>query len=240
MSDQNALLYSIVLFLKSLEKSSSIDSAVSLIETSLHIQETPENFSRSSYYPLGLQEIFDAGVVALSAQTPAQALESVEENPKFESFVSVVSKKGFFEGAEVGSVEYLQRQAKLVKKFIDRKNNEIVSAAEAEKLAEEKKGLGNAAIVAKDYQGAVAFYTEALELSVDGPNSHIYHCNRAAALCHLNSYIEAVEDCNASLLLQPNYVKAYSRLGLANYFLERFVKPCMNLICLARHLIQVS
>lgn len=228
MSDQTALLYSIVLFLKSLDKSSSLDSAVSLLETALDIDETPENFSRSSYYPLSLKEIFDAGVVALSAQTPAQALESVKDDAKFESFVSVVSKKGFFEGVEVGSVEYLQRQAKLVKKFIDRRNNETVSAAEAEKLAEEKKGLGNAAIIAKDYLGAVAYYTEALDLSVDGPNSHIYYCNRAAANCHLNSYIEAVEDCNASLLLQPTYVKAYSRLGLANYFLERCVRFVLN------------
>lgn len=222
MSDQKSLLYSIVVFLKSLEKSSSIDTAVSLIETAFDVQDTPENFSNSSYYPLGLQAIFDAGVVSNSAETPGEALASVEGNAKFESFVSVVSKKGFFDGAAAGSVEYLQRQAKLVKKFKERQNSEVVSAAEAEKQAEEKKGLGNSAIVAKDYLGAVAYYTEALELSVDGPNSHIYHCNRAAAHCHLNNYIEAVEDCNASLALQPHYVKAYSRLGLANYFLERY------------------
>jgi small glutamine-rich tetratricopeptide repeat-containing protein alpha len=221
MSDQKKLLLSIFSYLRSLEQSSSIDSAVTLIESTLDAQNTPTNFSNASYYPLSLQEIFAAGVAALSAETPADALASVEGNTKFESFVNVVSKKGFFEGAEVGSVEYLQRQAKLVKKFKERQINDVVSVAEAEKLAEEKKGLGNSAIVAKDYMGALAYYTEALEISADGPNSHIYHCNRAAAHCHLNNYIEAVEDCNASLALQPTYVKAFSRLGLANYFLER-------------------
>lgn len=221
MSDQTKLLYSIVSYLKTLEKSESIDIAVGLIESSHGVQNIPQNFSDASYYPLNLQDIFNAGATALSAETPAEALASVQGNAKFESFVTVVAKKGFFEGAEVGSVEYLQRQAKLVQKFKSRQNNEVASAAELERQAEEKKGLGNAAIVAKDYLGAVAYYTEALELSADGPNSHIYHCNRAAAHCHLNDYIEAVEDCNASIALQPSYVKAYSRLGLANYFLER-------------------
>ena len=221
MSDQTKLLYSIVSFLKTLEKSDSIDTAVGLIETAHGVQNTPQNFSDASYYPLSLQDIFNAGATTLSAETPAEALASVQGNTKFESFVALVSKKGFFEGAEVGSVEYLQRQAKLVQKFKSRQNNEVASAAELERQAEEKKGHGNTAIVAKDYLGAVAYYTEALELSADGPNSHIYHCNRAAAHCHLNDYIEAVEDCNASIALQPTYVKAYSRLGLANYFLER-------------------
>ena len=224
MSDQTKLLYSIVSFLKTLEKSDSIDTAVGLIETAHGVQNTPQNFSDASYYPLSLQDIFNAGATTLSAETPAEALASVQGNTKFESFVALVSKKGFFEGAEVGSVEYLQRQAKLVQKFKSRQNNEVASAAELERQAEEKKGQGNTAIVAKDYLGAVAYYTEALELSADGPNSHIYHCNRAAAHCHLNDYIEAVEDCNASIALQPTYVKAYSRLGLANYFLERQVK----------------
>lgn len=222
MSDQTKLLYSIVLFLKSLEKD-AVDSKFSeLIESASQVEITPEDFSDACFFPLSLQDVFTAGATSLSAETPAEALASVEGNSKFEAFVSVVAKKGFFVGAEEGSVEYLERQAKLVQKFKSRQNNEVASAAELEKQAEEKKGLGNTAIVAKDYLGAVAYYTEALEMSPDGPNSHIYHCNRAAAHCHLNDYIEAVDDCNASIALNPTYVKAFSRLGLANYFLERY------------------
>ena len=221
MSDQTKLLYAIISHLKTLQKSDSLDAAIGLIESSSGVHNTPENFSDASYYPMTLQDIFNSGATSLSAETPAEALASVEGNSKFESFVTVVAKKGFFEGAEPGTVEYLQRQAKLVQKFKSRQSNEASSAAELEKQAEEKKGLGNSAIVAKDYLGAVAYYTEALELSPDGVNSHIYYCNRAAAHCHLNDYIEAVEDCNSSITLQPTYVKAYSRLGLANYFLER-------------------
>ncbi|KAJ1443441.1 hypothetical protein B484DRAFT_321612, partial [Ochromonadaceae sp. CCMP2298] len=95
-----------------------------------------------------------------------------------------------------------------------------VEACEAE--AEELKFKGNAAINAKRYEEAVAAYTEALALSADGPSSHVYHSNRAAAYCHLNKYVEAVEDCEACLVMSPDYVKAYSRLGLANFFLERW------------------
>ena len=225
MSDQAKLLYSIVQYLRSIEKDAVESKFFELIESANSVEISTDNFSDSSYYPLTLQEIFDKGVSTLSCETPAEALSSVQGNSKFESFVSVVAKKGFFIGAEEGGVEYLQRQAKLVQKFKSRQDNEAASAAELEKQAEEKKGLGNTAIVAKDYLGAVAYYTEALELSPDGPNSHIYHCNRAAAHCHLNDYCEAVDDCNASIALNSTYVKAFSRLGLANYFLERYEYP---------------
>ena len=45
MTDQTKLLYSIVSFLKTLEKSDSIDTAIELIETAHGVQNTPQNFS---------------------------------------------------------------------------------------------------------------------------------------------------------------------------------------------------
>lgn len=87
--------------------------------------------------------------------------------------------------------------------------------AAAEKKAEEVKGQGNRLLLAKDYEGAERCYTEALELSPDGPNSHVYLCNRAAALCYLGKNGDAVVDCQEAIDLNPSYAKAYTRLGYA-------------------------
>lgn len=86
-----------------------------------------------------------------------------------------------------------------------------------EKKAEEVKGEGNKLLLAKDYEMAEARYTEALELSPEGPNSHVYLCNRAAALCYLGRNDDAVVDCQEAIDLNPTYAKAYTRLGYA-YF----------------------
>lgn len=84
-----------------------------------------------------------------------------------------------------------------------------------EKKAEEVKGEGNKLLLAKDYEGAEARYTEALDLSPEGPNSHVYLCNRAAALCYLGRNDDAVVDCQEAIDLNPTYAKAYTRLGYA-------------------------
>ena len=86
-----------------------------------------------------------------------------------------------------------------------------------EKKAEEVKGRGNKLLLEKNYEGAEECYTEALELSRDGPNSHVYLCNRAAALCYLGRLDDAVVDCQEAIDLNPSYAKAYTRLGYA-YF----------------------
>ncbi|CAN0468479.1 unnamed protein product, partial [Ectocarpus sp. 12 AP-2014] len=91
-----------------------------------------------------------------------------------------------------------------------------------EKKAEEVKGEGNKLLLAKDYEGAEAKYTEALELSPSGPNSHVYLCNRAAALCYLGRNDDAVVDCQEAIDLNPSYAKAYTRLGYAYFQLEDY------------------
>eukprot|EP00903_Cladosiphon_okamuranus_P014941 g13832.t1 len=91
-----------------------------------------------------------------------------------------------------------------------------------EKKAEEVKGEGNKLLLAKDYEGAERCYTRALELSPDGPNSHVYLCNRAAALCYLGRNDDAVVDCQEAIDLNPTYAKAYTRLGYAYFQLEDY------------------
>lgn len=92
--------------------------------------------------------------------------------------------------------------------------------AAKEREAEEVKARGNKLLIAKDYEGAERCYTEALELSPSGPNSHVYLCNRAAALCYLGRNDDAVVDCQESIELNPSYAKAHTRLGYA-YFQVR-------------------
>ncbi|CAM9142947.1 unnamed protein product [Ascophyllum nodosum] len=91
-----------------------------------------------------------------------------------------------------------------------------------EKKAEEVKGRGNKLLLEKNYEGAEECYTEALELSRDGPNSHVYLCNRAAALCYLGRLDDAVVDCQEAIDLNPSYAKAYTRLGYAYFQLEDY------------------
>jgi small glutamine-rich tetratricopeptide repeat-containing protein alpha len=88
-----------------------------------------------------------------------------------------------------------------------------------EKEAEKLKLKGNSCMANRDYEAALQNYTAAVKLSPDGPNSHVYYSNRAAALCYLERYEEAEADSEHSLLLVPDYGKAHARLGLSRFFM---------------------
>ncbi len=217
MSD---LDYAILTYLETrLEAHPALASAISVLEQELSVRrDSAEDFSTRSYYPTGLEAIFQAGTEKLALVHPKDALSNAQKDGKFEAFVDAVAKKGFFNNVEVGSVEYLQRQAKLVNKFKEKSAPAVSDTATKEAEAEVKKGLGNTAITQKDYKLAVQMYTEALDLSPAGPNSHVYYSNRAAAYCYMNDYKSAISDCEASIALEPNYAKAVARLANANYF----------------------
>ena len=84
-----------------------------------------------------------------------------------------------------------------------------------EKEASRFKSKGNAAIAARDFDGAIAACTAALELSPDGASSHVFNSNRAAALCYLEQFKEAEVDSETSIRLRPDYGKGWARLGLS-------------------------
>eukprot|EP00984_Skeletonema_dohrnii_P002699 scaffold937_cov81-Skeletonema_dohrnii-CCMP3373.AAC.2 len=85
--------------------------------------------------------------------------------------------------------------------------------------ADEYKDSGNAFMKDKNFEEALYEYNLAIEISADGPNSHIYYSNRAAAYCYLGQYSEAADDCLSSIELNDSYEKAFSRYGLSLYFL---------------------
>ncbi|KAL3923713.1 MAG: hypothetical protein SGILL_001491 [Bacillariaceae sp.] len=88
--------------------------------------------------------------------------------------------------------------------------------------AEQQKTRGNAHMAKREYERALDCYTTAIELSPNGPQSHVYFSNRAAALCYLERYLEASEDSEQALKLKPAYGKAHARLGLARFFLQQY------------------
>ena len=230
-TSQDKVLYSIARYLSNLKgkgiskNDDDIDTIITLLESSFGsvIEDNTENFKNQSYYPIELNEIFDAGVDKLEIQMSKDAINKANEDPKFIEFTELVTSKGFFNGCEEGSLDYLQRQAKLVNKF-NKKTVTVQAAnvAEKEKEADEKKTLGNTAIANKDYPEAIRYYTEAIELLPNGASSHVYYCNRAAAYCYLNQHEFSIEDCESAIKLNDKYAKAYSRLGLSNFFLGRY------------------
>lgn len=223
---QSQLVFHFIEYLTSLKgqdghTADSIDTIVGLLEAEFPSSaQNAANFAANSYYPTALTDVYGAGVKGFKTYT--QSFEEAKSNPKFDAFVDVVVKKGYFEGTSEGSIEYLHRHAKLINKFKEKSASAVPTKAELEAQAEDLKFKGNTCINAKDFAGAAKHYSEALALSPDGPNSHVYLSNRAAAYCHMNRYQDAVDDCHSSIALSPDYVKAFSRLGLSLFFLERY------------------
>ena len=84
------------------------------------------------------------------------------------------------------------------------------------KKADALKGQGNAAMQQKDYDKAIDFYTQALELQ---PLNPIYLSNRAAAYSGSMRHQEAKSDAEMAVAADPKFAKAWSRLGLAKFAL---------------------
>jgi small glutamine-rich tetratricopeptide repeat-containing protein alpha len=84
------------------------------------------------------------------------------------------------------------------------------------KKADALKAQGNAAMQQKDYNKAIDFYTQALELQ---PLNPIYLSNRAAAYSGAMRHDEAKNDAEMAVAADPKFAKAWSRLGLAKFAL---------------------
>ncbi|WWC62097.1 uncharacterized protein I303_104687 [Kwoniella dejecticola CBS 10117] len=81
------------------------------------------------------------------------------------------------------------------------------------KAAEALKAKGNSLMSTKLYDSAIEQYTEAIKLY---PNP-VYYSNRAAAWGGLGKHENAIADAEKALDLDPNFAKAYSRLGHAHF-----------------------
>lgn len=118
-----------------------------------------------------------------------------------------------FEGKDLLEVINLFLSAKAECKI---SKNEIDSSSK--KKANNLKEEGNKAMTAKNFDLAIEKYSSALELD---PENVIFLSNRAAAYSSMQKYENAIEDSQKAIKINPNYSKAYSRLGLAMYALGR-------------------
>ena len=82
--------------------------------------------------------------------------------------------------------------------------------------SQQAKQRGARCYAAKDYTGAVACFSEAIERA-DGNDLdlHLYHSNRCAAYQQLGRWREALDDAEATTSITPTGAKGWARLGAA-------------------------
>ncbi|XP_053690016.1 small glutamine-rich tetratricopeptide repeat-containing protein beta-like [Sabethes cyaneus] len=83
---------------------------------------------------------------------------------------------------------------------------------ERKQEAENMKNEGNRLMKEEKFQEALNMYSKAISLDATNP---VFYCNRAAAYNRMGDYQRAANDCRMSLRYDPNYSKAFGRLGLA-------------------------
>ncbi|CAK9440302.1 uncharacterized protein LODBEIA_P44020 [Lodderomyces beijingensis] len=96
------------------------------------------------------------------------------------------------------------------------KPSPVIVDDETKAKADALKVEGNRFMASKDYPAAIAKYTEAIALD---PTNVVYLSNRAAAYSSARDHQQAIEDAKKAIQLNPEFSKAYSRLGLAEFAL---------------------
>lgn len=166
----------------------------------------------------------------LKAVTSAQP--SADFETKFAKYLSVLKDRNYFADAVEGTPEYQLLVDKARAKLLERTEGVAPSAAgaassapsvtvsdEVRQKAEDLKKQGNDKLTAKSFEEAIALYTEAIALV---PNNAVYYANRAAAHSQLGNHQLAIDDSKNAIAIDGNYVKAYSRLGLAYFALGKY------------------
>ncbi|XP_071832133.1 serine/threonine-protein phosphatase 5-like [Apostichopus japonicus] len=90
---------------------------------------------------------------------------------------------------------------------------------ETAKKAEELKTIANNYFKAQNFEDAVKYYSEAIDLN---PNVAAYFGNRSFAYLRTECFGSAVEDASKALELDRSYIKGYYRRATANLALGKF------------------
>lgn len=78
--------------------------------------------------------------------------------------------------------------------------------------ADELKAAGNALLAAKDFDGAIEKFTQAIALA---PENHILFSNRSAAFASQKQWDKALEDAEKVTEIKPDWPKGWGRKGAA-------------------------
>ncbi|XP_010544761.1 PREDICTED: small glutamine-rich tetratricopeptide repeat-containing protein 2 [Tarenaya hassleriana] len=134
----------------------------------------------------------------------------------FGQFFGALEKIRFFRNTSDGDDDpaLLEKATRIFHDAINEMEKSGCQTFDAKNLAETLKSQGNKAMQSKLYSEAIELYSFAIAL---WGNNAVFYCNRAAAYTQINKYNEAIKDCLKSIDIDPNYSKAYSRLGLAYY-----------------------
>lgn len=82
----------------------------------------------------------------------------------------------------------------------------------------EFKEKGNLALKNKDYNQALDFYSQAINLE---PNNHIHYSNRSLCYFNLSQFEKALEDAEKCIEINQNWGKGYQRRGQSEYRLNK-------------------
>lgn len=201
MSTEKELVRSFIGFLKSSKaESENAKNIISLLQEEFSIDPSAAESTTES-------------VDLLNVFTTAFNAHQKDDEVKFNTFLSLLEKKGYFNGAEQGSEEYQSRVERARKKF--EKHNNPYSGM----TAEEVKTKGNEFMSQGKYEDAIQAYTKAIELN---PENAIYFANRAAAYTHLKNYSKSILDSERAIALNPMYAKSFSRLGTAYFYDKKY------------------
>ncbi|XP_039070146.1 small glutamine-rich tetratricopeptide repeat-containing protein-like [Hibiscus syriacus] len=140
----------------------------------------------------------------------------VSKDELFGQFFAALEKIQFLKAMPDGNDDpaQLDKATHLFEDAVNEMERSGCRAFDRKNLADTFKCQGNRAMQSKLYSDAIEFYSIAVSLCDDNA---VYYCNRAAAYTQIHMHNEAIRDCLKSIEIDPNYSKAYSRLGLAYY-----------------------
>lgn len=101
-----------------------------------------------------------------------------------------------------------------------------MDTSETEDIFVSLKNKGNEEFKLKNYDKAISYYTEAIASKGD---EAVAHTNRALCYINLKKYLEAKDDCDKALSLDPTSVKAYYRRATVMKELLRFEQAIEDL-----------
>lgn len=105
-------------------------------------------------------------------------------------------------------------------------------AADDGGASEKAKERGNACFKAKDFDGAVEAYGEALR---HAPTNHLLFSNRAAAHLGRGALEDALSDAEACVRLEPTFLKGWFRLYTACSKLGKWERACAAIEAGSKH-----
>ncbi len=132
------------------------------------------------------------------------------------------------------AIEEQNKEIANLKKQLATKNSETnieklrteIAAADNVFLGNQKIEAGNKLYFNGDYRGAVASYTEAINLN---PASAIAYRYRGTSYANVQDYDSAAIDFSKSIELAPNQAAGYVGRGAANIYLKRYQQAASDL-----------